>query len=333
LPTGELGVAWIDRLQHLTPPVLRPLIDLFSLLGGPAGWLLVVALCFWWSGSRLGVRVATVTATSSLLNVLLKWLFASPRPFLVHDGVTALIVSDGFGFPSGHAQGAAAQWGAVVSGVAAAPWLTAVAAVIVAMAGLCRIYYGVHTPWQVVVGWTVGAALALAGCRLGGRLRLWLVGLRLRTLGGLSTFIVVVAALAGRALASRVERAGLPTADWSERFAATASRLGDPQVLVLVDAGDLWRAIGSSIGALSVAWWLGRHEEERVCGAEAGLARTCVGSLALAAALAAGSILVGAVGPAGELLRYGSLAWIVGVLTPAVCRRRSAERARSSARA
>ena len=122
----------------------RPILDAASVLGGTPGWLLLISLAFWWSGSRLGVRVALVASISAVSNLLLKWALMQPRPYFLSDRITPLEASDGFGMPSGHAQGSAATWGAVAYWTRAR-WMSAVGALAVLLAGLARVYYGVHS--------------------------------------------------------------------------------------------------------------------------------------------------------------------------------------------
>lgn len=100
--------AW---LQGLFATGGTPFFDFFSTWGGPSGWLLVGFSVFWLSGSRNGLRVGFALCIAGVTNTWLKWLIAAPRPFYIDSEMTALRASDGFGMPSGHAQGVVAVWG------------------------------------------------------------------------------------------------------------------------------------------------------------------------------------------------------------------------------
>ena len=65
----------------------------------------------------------------------------------------------GKSFPSAHASDTAAAATVVAW---AAPAVTPVALVIVALVGVSRVYLGVHYPSDVVAGWVLGAAIASA---------------------------------------------------------------------------------------------------------------------------------------------------------------------------
>ena len=133
----------------------RPFFDFFSYWGGPTGWLLVASLVFWLSGSKSGLRVGFCTYLATITNVMSKWLLAYPRPYYLTDEIQAMKASSGFGMPSGHAQGVAGQWGAVVYFVRR-NWCMYLAIVFILFTGAARVYYGLHSPAQVAVGWVLG---------------------------------------------------------------------------------------------------------------------------------------------------------------------------------
>lgn len=63
--------------------------------------------------------------------------------------------SDGLGMPSGHAQGVTGLWAAVAYSIRRW-WCIALASLFILCTGTARVYYGVHSPLQVVVGWGLG---------------------------------------------------------------------------------------------------------------------------------------------------------------------------------
>jgi len=111
----------------------------------------------WWRGAVLvvGARLGELASTTAV-----KDLLARPRPTLLHPVDHAA----GYSFPSGHAAGSAAVYGALVVLILprAARWarallLTAGAVLICAVAA-SRVLLGVHYPSDVAAGAALGLA-------------------------------------------------------------------------------------------------------------------------------------------------------------------------------
>lgn len=198
--------------------------DFFSDTIGTVGWWVGLQLVLVFFGTRKGLRLAWVFLLAALANTALKWLFAEPRPYWSSDGIQALRATPGFGMPSGHAQVATAFWGGLALLVNDRRfWVLAVA--IVFLTGLSRIYYGVHSPAQVLVGWALGGVLTAwmllklpsieaffstqpLGRQMGFGLAIWLVA----------------GALLGVVYYFRAEF--VAPSDWIERFAAAQAEFG-----------------------------------------------------------------------------------------------------------
>jgi len=135
-------------------------------------------------GGYLIIRLRRVRETLVLLinligiwqlNELLKRLFERSRPALEH-----LIEAKGYSFPSGHAMVSVAFYGMVVFLFWTCFWKTprslrsvgALAAWLVLMIGLSRIYLGVHYPSDIIAGYVLGGAwliLCIAAYRYAAR--------------------------------------------------------------------------------------------------------------------------------------------------------------------
>jgi undecaprenyl-diphosphatase len=114
-------------------------------------------------GTALFVVLAVVGGAA--LETLLKVGFARPRPELVPH----LVDVNSLSFPSGHAMMATITY--LTLGVLLARaqerrrmklYLLTVATFVALLVGISRIYLGVHWPTDVLAGWCVGAAWALA---------------------------------------------------------------------------------------------------------------------------------------------------------------------------
>ncbi len=171
---------WLSRLaaEHRVTP-LTPFLSHFTDLGewyliGPI--VIVTAVVLWRMGRRReGVFVAAATAVSWGLNHLLKAGFGRDTP------VPPRAIDDPslHAFPSGHSMTTTT----FVTALALVVWAVArgsrpdgsprlgrgprlvvctAAAGYAGLMGLSRVYLGVHWPTDVVAGWMLGAALALA---------------------------------------------------------------------------------------------------------------------------------------------------------------------------
>ena len=109
----------------------------------------------------LAVTVAGATLTTTIIKIVI----ARPRP-----ASGALVDALGYAFPSGHSTTGAAAWLAVAVVVASMTRATAlrvligtVAAVVVVLIGVSRVYLGVHAPTDVLGGWAIGTLWVVGG--------------------------------------------------------------------------------------------------------------------------------------------------------------------------
>lgn len=124
----------------------------------------VAALVYFRRWRQAVVFLATVLA-GELTSEVLKGVFHRPRPDLVPHG--AYVYSQSF--PSGHSLLSAVTFltlAAILSGMQSQRrfkiFVFAVAILLTVSIGVSRVYLGVHWPTDVLAGWTLGAALALA---------------------------------------------------------------------------------------------------------------------------------------------------------------------------
>jgi undecaprenyl-diphosphatase len=112
---------------------------------------------------RAASWLAIASLGASVLNVLLKSVFARERPALLDSE----LLPGSFSFPSGHAFLSAAIYltaGALLTQVIAKPATRAIvlaaAVLMTVLIGLSRVYLGVHYPSDVLAGWTLGLCWA-----------------------------------------------------------------------------------------------------------------------------------------------------------------------------
>lgn len=149
-----------------------------TVLGSGWGSLLVLPLFGGKRTRRFATVLSGVLVVNAALVALLKALVGRRRPYLVLEGVRALVFEapGGFSFPSGHAAGSFsfATFAALVlvfgPGFREHPVRRATLAVglLVAATGVAmsRVALGVHFPGDVLAGAVLGGALGALGARI-----------------------------------------------------------------------------------------------------------------------------------------------------------------------
>lgn len=132
----------------------------FTFLGSEIFFLLIMPAIFWCIDPVIGFRAGMMLVISGGLNTALKMFFHTPRPFWVDRGVKAFSSETSFGLPSGHSQNSAAIWGMVGHGYKKR-YALIIAAVLVFLIGISRIYLGVHFLHDVLSGWLVGILIII----------------------------------------------------------------------------------------------------------------------------------------------------------------------------
>lgn len=152
---------WWPGAEYATS--VARLLDLAGEGGARIGIACLVALFFAYAGRPGAVLwLLIATAGMALINPLAKLLFLAPRP----DMIDPLIAVSSPSFPSGHAAGTMALYGALaLLGRSLTLWL--ICAAMIAATGASRVWLGVHWPSDVIGGWAEGAAWLLV-------LSLWL---------------------------------------------------------------------------------------------------------------------------------------------------------------
>ena len=157
-PAVPIGPHWLpEAMTDLTA------------FGSPTGLLLVctavIAYLLLAGRLRTAMFVFAASAGGMALGSLLKHVYARPRPTLVPHLVDVTSTS----FPSGHATDSAivyltlaALLARTVPERAMRIYIIGVAILLTLLIGCSRVFLGVHYPSDVVAGWTLGAAWALA---------------------------------------------------------------------------------------------------------------------------------------------------------------------------
>ncbi len=149
---GDIG-------RHLTP-----LMRLATAIGDTIGRLAILALVLpallWLRRRGDALWLALMMAGGTALNLILKQIFAAPRP----DLLPHLDIVHSYSFPSGHAAGNMMMFGALAMLARRRGGYWA-AGMMIALIGISRVWLGVHWPSDVTAGWIEGLGW-LALCRV-----------------------------------------------------------------------------------------------------------------------------------------------------------------------
>ncbi len=189
----SLSTNFILWLQSFSTPALDSVFKLITFLGDEKFYLILLPLVYWCFDKRLGLRLALVVLLSDTINLWCKWGFGLPRPDPAR--VRYIKPEDGPGFPSGHTQAVTVAFGYAASQLQR--WAVhVVAATLVFLVALSRMYLGVHHVYDVlgalVIGYLVLFAFVKATPLAARRWRAWPSGLRYALAAGLPVLLFAI---------------------------------------------------------------------------------------------------------------------------------------------
>ena len=149
-------------LEKLRMPGLNEIMLLVTQLGEETAFLVAALIVFWCVDKHKGYYVMAVGFIGTMANQFLKLACRVPRPWVRDESFTILEqareAAAGYSFPSGHSQSAVGTFGAMAL-TAKNKWVKAVCIAAAVLVPFSRMYIGVHTPADVLVG--SGMALVL----------------------------------------------------------------------------------------------------------------------------------------------------------------------------
>ena len=142
-------------LEGLRTPWLDAVVAALTHLGGELVFLIAALVIFWCVDKRQGYYLLSVGFLGTLVNQFLKITCRIPRPWVRDPGFTivesARAEATGYSFPSGHSTSSVCTFG-VIATEARNLWVRLGAVALCVLIPLTRLYLGVHTPADVLVG-------------------------------------------------------------------------------------------------------------------------------------------------------------------------------------
>lgn len=152
-------------LESIRIPVLNEFMLLITRFGEETAFLVAALIVFWCVDKRKGYFVMAVGFLGILLSQFLKLACRIPRPWVLDPDFTILEgareAATGYSFPSGHSQSAVGTFGAI-GATTKNKWIKGVCFAIAILVPVSRMYLGVHTPADVLVGSAISLVLIVA---------------------------------------------------------------------------------------------------------------------------------------------------------------------------
>lgn len=164
--------------------ILLALQNLRELLGGTLNtffafittiavdyWVIIPALIIFWAFDKKKGQILIFSAgIGRFLTAVLKSIFCVYRPWVRHPEIEPLseVMSGatGYSFPSGHAASSSSLYAALIVVYRKYKGLCIFCGVMILLTMFSRMYVGVHTPQDVLVGAPIGFAAAIAGMKI-----------------------------------------------------------------------------------------------------------------------------------------------------------------------
>lgn len=151
--------------QGISNDVLDIFFKILTLMGEQ--YFVMVIFCYLaWCGDKVFAHKTGFAFCMGLgINQILKLVFCVQRPWVldsrIKPSVSVLETATGYSFPSGHTQSGVTVWGCLATrfgGVAFKIFCVLCALGV----GVSRLYFRVHTPWDVLVSFIIGILIIFA---------------------------------------------------------------------------------------------------------------------------------------------------------------------------
>ncbi|MBN1662025.1 MAG: phosphatase PAP2 family protein [Deltaproteobacteria bacterium] len=211
LSWGAAANIW---LQNFSPALDAP-FKIITFCGEELFFMALLPLVYWSVNRTAGVRLLILFLFSAWVNSAVKTLACDARPYQYDSRVKAIQHVSSWGFPSGHTQLSVTVWGYMAEAFRK-KWLTVLAAAMMILVPLSRLYLGVHDPPDLIGGYLIGFILLIAFIKIESRCASWLEMRSIATLLG----IAIIAPAVLLALSPGLDQDGVTAASTLMGFAA-----------------------------------------------------------------------------------------------------------------
>ena len=164
----KLGGSFMPILyffESIRTPVLDKLMLILTELGGETAFLAVALILYWCVDKRKAYYLMSVGFIGTITSQFMKIACQIPRPWVRDPSFTIVEAAregaGGYSFPSGHSQSSVGTFGSIAM-TAKQKWLRIVSICICIIVPVTRMYLGVHTPQDVLVGSAISLVLLFA---------------------------------------------------------------------------------------------------------------------------------------------------------------------------
>ena len=153
-------IEFMVKLQEYRTPLLNKIAEIVTITAEETFLIAVMCLVFWCLSRENGYKLILSIIFASALNSALKLLYKVDRPWVKDSRIVPLRqqTAGGYSMPSGHTQVGASLWFSLRRSYRKT-WFTIIAYVMMILIAASRVYLGVHTPQDVLIG----LALSIAG--------------------------------------------------------------------------------------------------------------------------------------------------------------------------
>lgn len=142
-------------LEGIRMPILNEFMLAITTLGEETAFLAMALIFFWCVDKKRGYLLMSVGFLGTMFNQFMKLWFRIPRPWVLDENFTILEqareAASGYSFPSGHTTSAVGTFGSIAVS-SRKRWVQVLSVTVAVLVGISRMYIGVHTPADVLVG-------------------------------------------------------------------------------------------------------------------------------------------------------------------------------------
>ena len=161
-------MSFLYLLEKIRMPGLNELMLAVTRLGEETAFLVAALIVFWCVDKKKGYYIMAVGFLGTMANQMVKLACRVPRPWVLDPDFQILEqareAATGYSFPSGHTTSAVGTFGCLAVSTEK-KWWRNLCILLAVLVGFSRMYVGVHTPSDVLVG--AGMACILVGLLAG----------------------------------------------------------------------------------------------------------------------------------------------------------------------